>query len=31
MASQLQEMRMRAIEAQPRSGSGDERPPGQYL
>jgi hypothetical protein len=31
MTSQLQEMRMRAIEAQPRSASGDDRPPGQYL
>ena len=31
MASQLQEMRMRAIEAQPRPSSGDERLPGQYL
>lgn len=31
MASQLQEMRMRAIEAQPRSPGKDERPPGQYL
>lgn len=30
MASQLQEMRMRAIEAQPRA-SGEDRPPGQYL
>jgi hypothetical protein len=31
MASQLQEMRMRAIEAQPRSAEGDDRAPGQYL
>ena len=31
MASQLQEMRMRAIEAQPRQAGGEERPPGQYL
>jgi hypothetical protein len=31
MASQLQEMRMRAIEAQPRSSTSDDRPPGQYL
>ena len=31
MASQLQEMRMRAIEAQPRSAGGEDRPPGQYL
>jgi hypothetical protein len=31
MASQLQEMRMRAIEAQPRSPADEERPPGQYL
>jgi hypothetical protein len=31
MASQLQEMRMRAIEAQPRPAGGDDRPPGQYL
>ena len=31
MASQLQEMRMRAIEAQPRPPGGDDRPPGQYL
>jgi hypothetical protein len=30
MASQLQEMRMRAIEAQPRS-PGDDKAPGQYL
>lgn len=31
MASQLQEMRMRAIEAQPRAQAGEDRPPGQYL
>jgi len=31
MASQLQEMRMRAIEAQPRSQAGEDRLPGQYL
>ncbi|MBN2114221.1 MAG: DUF2587 domain-containing protein [Acidimicrobiia bacterium] len=31
MASQLQEMRMRAIEAPPRAPSGEDRPPGQYL
>jgi len=31
MASQLQEMRMRAIEAQPRPSGGEDRPPGQYL
>jgi hypothetical protein len=31
MASQLQEMRMRAIEAQPRQQGGEDRPPGQYL
>ncbi len=31
MASQLQEMRMRAIEAQPRSSASEDRPPGQYL
>jgi hypothetical protein len=31
MASQLQEMRMRAIEAQPRQAGGEDRPPGQYL
>jgi hypothetical protein len=31
MASQLQEMRMRAIEAQPRTPGGEDRPPGQYL
>lgn len=31
MASQLQEMRVRAIEAQPRSSTGDDRAPGQYL
>jgi len=31
MASQLQEMRMRAIEAQPRPQGSDDRPPGQYL
>lgn len=31
MASQLQEMRMRAIEAPPRSSASDDRPPGQYL
>ena len=31
MASQLQEMRMRAIEAQPRSSAGEEGLPGQYL
>lgn len=31
MASQLQEMRMRAIEAPPRPSSGEDRAPGQYL
>ncbi len=31
MASQLQEMRMRAIEAQPRPAGEEDRPPGQYL
>jgi len=31
MASQLQEMRMRAIEAQPRPAEGEDRAPGQYL
>jgi hypothetical protein len=31
MASQLQEMRMRAIETQPRSKVGEDRAPGQYL
>ncbi|MFH1329755.1 MAG: proteasome activator [Actinomycetota bacterium] len=31
MASQLQEMRMRAIEAPPRPLGSDDRPPGQYL
>ncbi len=31
MASQLQEMRMRAIEAQPRPAGSEERAPGQYL
>jgi hypothetical protein len=31
MASQLQEMRMRAIEAQPRPQGGEDRAPGQYL
>lgn len=31
MASQLQEMRMRAIEAQPRSPAGEDSAPGQYL
>jgi hypothetical protein len=31
MASQLQEMRGRAIEAQPRPAGSDDHPPGQYL
>jgi hypothetical protein len=31
MASQLQEMRMRAIEAQPRPQGGEDPAPGQYL
>src|SRR4030043_1087688 len=30
MASQLQEMRMRAIEGPPRSSAGEDQPPGQY-